>query len=325
MGSEPQIPTGLEISSSTAEPRRPSGTLRLTVLAGAAILFGLLFFANGTAHAAWEQITRFLSLHGKPEPASANVLSEHEIEGLDQLAPQSQAELLMERSINHYSGANEQIAARVESWRGKLTLEGRLQNLFTTALNSGDLRVRAAAIELDLAARNRKKDVATIGELEPDASFGEQGPRANALWDLGLLGNRGIEPQRVFQILLNSIHDSNVNIRYWAVEGLAYLGTDETIEPLLQVMHDDPSAMIRERAACGLAQSGMLNERQRRSAVPKLLDYSEDASLDPETRKWAFQALRDITGQTLPHDTAAWRDWYSSSNADWRPVTRDHD
>ena len=120
-----------------------------------------------------------------------------------------------------------------------------------------------------------------------------------------------------------SIHDSNVNVRYWAVEGLAYLGTDETIAPLLEIFHDDPSAMIRERAACGLAQSGMLSEKQRRSAVPRLLDFADDASLDPETHKWVFQALRDITGETLPHDPAAWRNWYNSNEGRWNPVTRD--
>jgi hypothetical protein len=67
----------------------------------------------------------------------------------------------------------------------------------------------------------------------------------------------------------------------------------------------------------------MLSERQRRTAVPRLLDYADDASLDAETRKWVFQALRDITGQTLPHDAAAWRSWYSAGGANWRPVTRD--
>ncbi len=127
----------------------------------------------------------------------------------------------------------------------------------------------------------------------------------------------------VASILLSSIHDDNVNIRYWAVEGLAHLGTDETIEPLLQILHDDPSPLIRERAACSLAQSGMLNESQRRSAVPRLFDYADDASLDEETRKWVFQALRDITGQNLPHEVAAWREWYGSSGAQWSPVTRD--
>lgn len=295
----------------------------MIAVVAAVLLMGALFMGTGTARAAWQEIAQFLSLRGKPAPASANVLSEHEIEVLDQMTPQSQAQLLLERSINHYRGANDQIAMRVSSWRGKITLNQPLNSLFMTALNSDDLRVRAAAIEVDLACRNLEKNAATVDRLEQDARFGEQGPRANALWDIALLGNRGVEPDRAAQILLASIHDENVNIRYWAVEGLAYLGTNDTIAPLLQVFHDDPSPMIRERAACSLAQSGMLSERQRRSAVPHLLDFAEDASLDQETHKWVFQALRDITGQTLPHDPAAWRNWYNSNDGHWNPVTHD--
>jgi len=284
----------------------------VTLVVGGGVLLGTLLFSTGTVRAALHQISRLLSLQGKPEPASANVLSEHEIENLDSMAPQNQAELLLERSINHYAGANEQIASRVTRWRGHLTLDGRLNHLFVTAINSDDLRVRAAGIEVDIAARNLEKSSATVDRLEPEARSGEQGPRANALWDLGLLGSRGIEQERVAQILLSAIHDPNMNVRYWAVEGLSYLATDEVIAPLLEVFHDDPSPMIRERAACGLAQSGMLNRQQRRSAIPTLLDYAEDASLDADTHKWVFQALRDITGQTLPHDASAWRQWYDS-------------
>jgi len=306
------------------EPTGPHtpGWQFLAVVSGA-ILLALLFVRTPSARAAWEEITRYLSLQGKPERASANVLSEHEVEGLDKMSPQSQAELLLERAINHYTGANDQIANRVDRWRGRITLDQRLNNLFMTAINSDDLRVRAAAIEIDLAGRNLEKTSATIDRLEPDARSGAQGPRANALWDLGLLGNRGVEPERAGQILMDSVRDSNENVRYWAVEGLAYLGTDGVVGPLLQVFHDDPSPTIRERAACGLAQSGMLSEKQRRSAVPKLLDFTEDASLDPTTREWAYQALRDITGQSLPHDPTAWRNWYNSPDAQWNPVTRD--
>ena len=305
--------------NSTGTKRRMVRVIALAIVA----LMGGLFIGTGTARAAWQEVAQLLSLGGKPEPASANVLSEHEIEVLDQMPPQSQAELLLERSINHYRGANDEIAERVHGWQGKIQLDQKLESLFMTALNSDDLRVRAAAIEVDIAGRNLEKSTATIDRLEPDARLGEQGSRANALWDIGLLGNRGVEPQRAAQILLGSIHDGNVNIRYWAVEGLAYLGTDETIAPLLEVFHDDPSPMIRERAACGLAQSGMLSEKQRRSAVPKLLDFAEDQSLDPETHKWVFQALRDITGESLPHDPAAWRNWYNSNDQHWNPVTRD--
>lgn len=307
------------LSPEKANPRRWFSVA--AVVAG--ILAGALFMGTGTARAAWQQIAQLLSLHGKPEPASANILSEHEIEVLDQMTPQSQAQLLLERSVNHYRGANDQIAQRVDRWRGKIKLDQQLNSLFMTALNSDDLRVRTAAIEIDLACRNLEKNAATVDRLEHDARFGEQGPRANALWDIALLGNRGIDPRRAAQIMLASIHDQNVNIRYWAVEGLAYLGTDETVAPLLQVFHDDSSPMIRERAACGLAQSGMLSEKQRRAAVPQLLDFADDASLDPETHKWVFQALRDITGQNLPHDPAAWRNWYNSNDGHWAPVTRD--
>jgi HEAT repeat protein len=152
--------------------------------------------------------------------------------------------------------------------------------------------------------------VAALNSLERDAREGEQGSRANALWRIGLLGNRGVEPDRAFEILMSAIHDENVNVRYWAVEGLAYLGTDRTIAPLLGIFHDDSSPMIRERAACSLAQSGMLSARLRLTAVPPLLDFAEDPTLDERTREWVFQALRDITGQNLPRSGAAWRDWY---------------
>lgn len=296
-----------------------------TLIGGVAVIaMTLVLITSGTARAAWEELARFLSLSGDPEPASANVLSEHEIEVLDAMAPQQQAELLLERSINHYRGANEQIGARVGRWKGQLEMQGRLDDLFRIALNSGDLRVRAAAIEVNIVGRKLEKTSATVDRLEPAARTGEQGPRANALWDIGLLGNRGVDPPRAAEILLASIHDPNVNIRYWAIEGLAYLGTDETIAPLLETLRDDPSPLIRERAACGLAQSGMLSERQRRRAVPRLLELSADGALDDETRKWVFQALRDITGQSLPHDSAAWTRWYETSrDARWNPVTRD--
>jgi HEAT repeat protein len=181
------------------------------------------------------------------------------------------------------------------------------------AINSDDMRVRNAAIEINVSARGLARSSATLDRLEQDARSGAQGPRANALWDIGLLGNRGIQPDRALEIIRSAVHDPNENVRYWAVEALAFLGTDAVVEPLLEILHDDPSAMIRERAACGLAQSGMLNGRQRRQAVPRLLDYTEDHSLDAETRRWVFQALRDITGQTLPPDAATWRNWYQTS------------
>ncbi len=299
---------------SNLTPGRPVGPSggRWRVLAALAIgvLCALLFVARGTA---WEAVSQLLSVRGKPEPASGAVLSDHEIERLDRASPQSQAELLLERAINHHQGASDQLAARVDGWHGKLKSTSALQSLISTALNSDDLRVRAAGIEVDLAALNVGKTELSADRLAPQAESGSQAERVWALWMLGLLGNLGVEPGRAGEILIRQLHDSNTNIRYWAIEGLAYLGTDDSIAPLLQVLHDDPSPMIRERAACSLAQSGMLSEKQRRSAIPQLLDFAEDESLDAQTHTWVYQALRDITGQSLPNDPTAWRNWYSTA------------
>ena len=286
------------------------GTPHAMKFALGGIIVASLLLATVDARAAWVQLAQLLSLQGKPEPASANVLSEHHLETLDAMPAQAQAEFLLERSINHYVGANREIESRLPSWRGKLQPNDRYESLFRMAINSDDLRVRAAAIEINLVARKLEKNIETVDRLEPLARSAPQGPRANALWDLGLLGGRGVEPQRIAGILLASIHDDNVNIRYWAVEGLAYLATDETIDPLLRIFHDDPSPMIRERAACSLAQSGMLSRQQRLTAVPTLIEYAGDMALDDQTRGWVFQALRDITGESLPRDPAAWRAWW---------------
>jgi hypothetical protein len=286
---------------------------RMTIVAVAAFLCGTIAAGSGTLRAAWEPLARFVSLQDPPKPASAGVLSEHETAVLSTMAPQHQAELLLERAINHYAGANDEIARRVDRWRGKISLDERLNHLFVTAINSDDLTVRVAGIEVDIAARNLVKEPSTIDRLESIARTGEQGPRANALWDLALVGNRGVDPARVENIILAAIHDDNVNIRYWAVEGLSYLATDGAIAPLLEIFHDDPSSMIRERAACGLAQSGMFSAEQRRTAVPRLLEFADDGAFDGETRVWVFQALRDITGQSLPHDAAKWRQWYAAA------------
>lgn len=293
---------------STPDPRR--GPWRTAIIAIAGVIVLPLLVVTVDARAAWLQLAQLLSLQGKPEPASASVLSEHHLEALDAMAPQAQAEFLLERSLNHYDGANREIERRLGSWRGRLEPGARFESLFRMAINSDDLRVRVAAVEIDIITRQLEKNVETVDRLEPLARSAAQGPRANALWDLGLIGGRGVEPERIASILLASIHDENVNIRYWAVEGLAYLATDQTIDPLLRIFHDDPSAMIRERAACSLAQSGMLNRAQRMTAVPTLIEYSTDMALDEQTRGWAFQALRDITGQSLGKDAAAWRAWY---------------
>jgi hypothetical protein len=261
--------------------------------------------------AAWQQLASFVAVKGEPIAASPAILSEHELDELLSLDPQGQAERLMERAINHYAGATDVIEGRVEGWVGKIALKGPLEGLYTTALNANDLRVRAAALEVYLAANSITKSEASLDATIARSDEGADG-RAYFLWIVGVLGNRGVDPQRALGHLLRYLNDPDLQTRQWAVEGIAVLGTDDAIAPLLRVFHDDPSPFIRERAACGLAQSGMLTARQRWTAVPELIRFADDPGLDGQTRSWVFQALSDISGVRLGKDAALWREWWAN-------------
>jgi hypothetical protein len=242
---------------------------------------------------------------------------------LDRRKPQEQAEMLLERAVSHSDGATGQIEARVDGWRGKLQWNNQLGQLTTAALNSNDTIVRNSAIEVQLAAYGLTKNQSTVEALVQQARSLDHSKKIWALWNLGLLANRGIETDLVVQVLTSHLNNfdrgadhTSEDSRRWAVAGLALVGTTPTIAPLLDAMHNDPSPMVRERAACSLAEAGMLTHDQRLIAVPRLIDYSDDPVLDTQTRGWAFQALADITGQRLPNDSAAWRSWYQNSGAE---------
>lgn len=226
---------------------------------------------------------------------------------------QKEAEQLLQRAAANDAAATAQIEARASSWRGKISLTPQLSNLITVGLNANDLRVRAATIQLDLAAMNADQDTGAVDRLATQADSTDHATRIWAIWTLGLIANRGVERERITDLLVAHLADSDVDSRHWAVEALSYVGTDDTIPPLLKSLHDDPSPTIRERAACALAESGMLTNQQRRTAIPTLLTYAEDPSLDAQTHAWTYHALRDITAQNLPDDASAWRMWYSSS------------
>lgn len=264
--------------------------------------------------AAWDEFSFRIQLQSHPqsEPQFASLakLSDHEIEEIAEMAPQQKAERLLERTINRYDGALDLINKSVDSWYGQLELQGQLTSLLTTALNSNDLHVRAAALEIELAGYNLPKRPESADTLI-ERIRREPGARPWALWMLGVLGNRGVEARKAFNTLMDHRHDPDDQTRYWAVEGLSMLGTDETVVPLLEAFRSDPSPLVRERGGCGLSQSGMLTREQRLRAVPGLLRMSDDMTLDATTRGWVFQALRDITGATIAADPNAWRAWWS--------------
>src|SRR5713101_9349232 len=301
--------------STASEEIRPAtptvGKRRLVVLIIALALTICVAVNPAPIKAAWAEFERIIQLKTDPLPASPARLSDHEIEGLSAMAPQQQAQLLMERAINHYEGAIELIDRSVPSWYGQLEVEkGPLAGLLYTAINANDLRVRAASLEITLAGYNLPKSPESVDQLlvrlqdEPEH-------RAWLMWILGVLGNRGVETARLENVFLDRIHDPDETTRAYAVIGLGLLATDRCIAPLLEAFRDDPSPHVREGAACAIAQSGMFREEQRMGAVPDLLRMMDDASLDATTRSWVFQALQDITGAGLGSNPAAWRDWWS--------------
>jgi HEAT repeat protein len=274
------------------------------------VLLAVLVCSIGSAHAAWDRFTNLFALRGgevapPPVPKDANQL--------DRLKPQKQAETLLEQAVGHSDGAVDQISSRVDRWQGKLKWNLQIATLTTAALNSSDMRVRESGIEVELAAYGLAKNSASLDYLLRTAASPNHEQKTWSLWALGLMGNRGVDSDRVVQVLTAHLKDSDEDSRHWAVEGLALVGGAQTIAPLLQAMHDDPSPKVRESAACSLAESGMFTHQERLSAVPQLLNDTDDPALDTQTHIWAFQALTDITRQHLPNVSEVWRTWYEST------------
>jgi hypothetical protein len=258
-------------------------------------------------------IGALLQLGGAPVVASSGALSEHDLEELNALSPHDQALRLLEKAMNHYRGAGEEIAKRAESWRGNIRSTPALEALTNTSYFSSDLRVRAATLEIWLARDNIQKSPEAVDQLIAEAAVSDG--KWFELSTLGILGNRGVERDKVLNTLLLYVRDPQAAVRSAAINGLGLLGTESTIAPLLEVFHNDASHDLRERAACNLADSGMLTRELRQKAVPELIRFSQDSSLDETTKKWVFQALREITQQQLPSDPSAWVNWQAAGGA----------
>ena len=296
------------------QPQRVNHGLRLAILSSALVL-GLAFFLTlkpTSARAVWEEFARMIEFKTATAAAKPVKFSVATNQSLAALSPQAQAETLLQETVNDYDAAGASLSSRLDGWRGELTMSPRLASLLDSALNSNDLRVRASGIEMELAAYDLPKTAESADRLI-ERIENDPAARPWALWMLGALGNRGIEPERALETLVKYSHDSNEKTRFWAVEGLSLLGSDATIQPLLEVFRNDPAFEVRERAGCGLAQCGMLTKEQRFKAVPALMAYGEDPSLDSNTRNWTYQALREITGARYGTNPADWREWWAEN------------
>jgi hypothetical protein len=224
---------------------------------------------------------------------------------------QTDAEQLLQKVAAGDSGAASQVLEESAGWTGKTQRTQQSEQWIGVALNLPDLHARAAAIRAELALDGVTVDESGLRTLEQSVSNPSQ--RVWALWMLGAIGNRGVDPVHTAKIVETYLSDPQVDVRAAAVNGLAMIATDETIPMMLDRFRNDPSPVVQERAACSLAEAGMYTHEQRMTAAGTLVTWLDDPLITGQQRGWTLQALHDISGQSLGSDSAPWRNWYEGA------------
>jgi HEAT repeats len=227
-------------------------------------------------------------------------------------ARQAEAENLLERLASGESKAANEIFSESDSWIGRTRRTTHANQLVKVALDQHDLRLRGAALQATLALDGVSRDGVGLNRLE--LAVADANTRAWALWMLGALGNRGVQPQRIVEILKGYLDDPDARTRSAVVYALGTVATDETVPMLLDRFRNDPSPLVEESAACSLAEAGMYTHEQRMVAAASFVGWMDDALTSPQQRVWTAQALRDISGRNLGANAAAWQQWYSGQH-----------
>jgi hypothetical protein len=251
-----------------------------------------------------QQVQQLAKLAGPRVTKRASLASTN---GPAQLA----AEQLLQQIASGDATAADEILAHSSEWTGKTQRTPKSEQLVTVALNSPDLHIRQAAIQAEIALDGVTLDEAGLTYVK--SILGNPQQRTWALWMLGALANRGIDTDHTAKIIETYLADPDVNVRAASVDALGIVATDETVPMMLDRFRNDPSPIVQERAACGLAQSGMYTQTQRMTASKNFVDWLDDSLLTQQQRGWAVQALSDISGQHFGNDVAAWRHWNDSN------------
>ena len=261
-------------------------------------------------------------------------LTDDDVQRIQQLPMQDQAEELLERVIEHDPRALDLFEQNIGSpdWLGKIKLTERMKELERRSEFSSDLRVRYANADLNLSMDGWQKNDEGADKLieraRSDANY-----RASAVYFMGMMAGRGVAYDRLYPVLLEyAKHDPDSIVRVWAVEGMRYLGTDEALDQLFDSFVNDPSDQVRNRAGCNVSDCGNFKRAQRMRMVPNLISLIQDPNTSPQTRNWSFLALHEITDANVANDATAWQSWYDQhgseklvqfEQADWWQVRGD--
>ena len=237
-------------------------------------------------------------------------LTDEDVQRLQTLPEQAQAEELMDRAIQHDPRALELFEQNIVVWHD-LQRTARMNDLERRSCFSTDLRVRYANADLNLALDGVPKTEQSADQLIAQAQA-DPAHRAYSVYHMGMLAGRGVAYDRIYPILVDyAKNDGDPQVRQWAVEGMRYLGTDEALAELFDSFTHDPSDAVRDRAGCNVSDCGNFMRKQRMQMVPKLIELAADPQTTPQMRNWTFLALHEITDQTMPADASAWQNWYT--------------
>ena len=223
---------------------------------------------------------------------------------------QQQAEELLERAIGHDERALHMFNEQVSEWVGHIQMTNRTKQLERRSEFSRDLRVRQANADLNLALEGWHKNEEAVDALMERARDDQQ-HRAWAVYYLGMLAGRGVDYERIHDVILGyARNDPDPFVRQWAVEGMRFLGTNEALDELFASFAEDPSTAVRNRAGCNVSDCGIFTRKQRMRMVPKFLELVNNPQTSAQMRSWSFLALQEITDENLPADAMAWSRWY---------------
>ena len=289
------------------------------------IAIGLAFFLAWTGFVGYRV---FSARQGQPKRVSKvgaptkrplqqvtySPLTEMDVQRLQTLPEQAQAEELLARAIQHDPGALDLFEQKIGVWHN-ITRTAHMNELEVRSSFSTDLRVRYANADLNLAIDGLPKTDDSAEQLIAQAQA-DPAHRAYSVYHMGMLAGRGVGYDRIYPVLVDyAKHDPNPQVRQWAVEGMRYLGTDEALGELFDSFTHDPSNAVRDRAGCNVSDCGNFKRKQRMRMVPRLIEVAADPQTSPQMRNWAFLALHEITDATLPADASVWRDWYTQHGA----------
>jgi len=292
----------------------------------AAIAVGVAFFLAWTGFVGYhilslrhDQPKRVSKVGAPPRTSLRKItfspLTDVDVQRLQTLPDQSQAEELLARAIQHDPRALYLFEQNIGTWTN-ISRTAQMNELEARSSFSTDLRLRYANVDLNLAIDGWPKTRASadllIAQAQADAAH-----RPYSVYHMGMLAGRGVAYDRIYPILVNyAKNDPNPQVRQWAVEGMRYLGTDEALDQLFDSFTNDPSDAVRDRAGCNVSDCGNFKRKQRMRMVPKLIELAADPKAAPQMRNWTFLALREITDAALPADASAWQNWYTQHGAE---------